>query len=161
MSSDYDASEFVDGDLENRKSPFSATTPAAMPQAGRAPTREEVNSRVTEAQQKLAELRRAQEDLERERAALEETRRRQMEFQTGRQEIVQHLTRGIGLLEEAEMSTRREAEQMAKTLAGATRPECSAATQAADKPAGPAPTMATSLPVGAPTGISTPTVLRS
>ena len=52
----------------------------------RAPTREEVDSKVAEAQQKLAELKRAQEDLERERSALEEVRRRQMEFQNGRKE---------------------------------------------------------------------------
>jgi hypothetical protein len=40
-----------------------------------------------------------------------------MEFQTGRQEMVQQLTRGLTLLEETELSARREAEQTAKTLA--------------------------------------------
>jgi hypothetical protein len=116
MSSDYDASEFVDADLESHKS---AGSPAVATSQGRgqpAPTREEVDSRVAQAQQKLAELKRAQEDLERERAGLEETRRRQMEFQTGRQEMVHHLTRGLGLLEEAEFNARRDAEQMAKAL---------------------------------------------
>ncbi len=83
----------------------------------RAPTREEVDRKVVEAQQKLAELKRAQDDLERERAALEEMRRRQMEFQTGREEMIHHLTRGLGLLEEAEFNARRDAEQMVKTLA--------------------------------------------
>jgi hypothetical protein len=39
-----------------------------------------------------------------------------MEFQTGRQEILQSLTRGVGLLEEAEFNERRDAEQMAKAL---------------------------------------------
>lgn len=72
---------------------------------------------VAERQQRLAELKRAQEELERQRTALEETRRRQIEFQTGRQEMLQHLTRGVGLLEEAEFSSRRDAEQMAKGLA--------------------------------------------
>jgi hypothetical protein len=71
---------------------------------------------VGETQQKLAELKRVQEELERERAALEETRRRQIEFQTGRQEILQNLTRGVGLLEEAEFTARRDAEQMGKSL---------------------------------------------
>jgi len=113
MSSDYDATEFIDGDFEGRPSPHSSAAP--LP---RAPTREEVDSRVAETQQKLSELRRAQEALERERSALEETRRRQAEFQTGRQEMVQSLTRGVGLLEEAEFSARRDAEQMAKALAG-------------------------------------------
>ncbi len=71
---------------------------------------------VAERQQRLAELKRAQEELERQRAALEETRRRQIEFQTGRQEMMQNLTRGVGLLAEAEFSARRDAEQMAKAL---------------------------------------------
>ena len=83
----------------------------------RAPTRDEVDRKVVEAQQKLAELKRAQEDLERERASLEELRRRQTEFQTGRQEMIHNLTRGLGLLEEAEFNTRRDAEQMVKTIA--------------------------------------------
>jgi predicted nuclease with TOPRIM domain len=71
---------------------------------------------VVEAQQKLVELKRAQEELERERSGLEELRRRQTEFQTGRQEAIQNLTRAIGLLEEAEFAARRDAEQMAKTM---------------------------------------------
>jgi hypothetical protein len=75
-----------------------------------------VDRKVVEAQQKLAELKRAQEDLERERATLEELRRRQLEFQNGRQEMVRHLTRGLGLLEEAEFNARRDAEQMVKTV---------------------------------------------
>jgi hypothetical protein len=83
----------------------------------RAPTREEVDTRVADTHQKLAELKRAQEELERERTALEETRRRQMEFQTGRQEMIHNLTRGLGLLEESEFTARRDAEQMAKAIA--------------------------------------------
>jgi hypothetical protein len=115
MGSDYDATEFVDGDFQAHKSP-SPATPAGVGQPQRAPTREEVDSMVAERQQRLAELKRAQEELERQRVALEETRRRQMEFQTGRQEMIQHLTRGVGLLGEAEFSARRDAEQMAKAL---------------------------------------------
>jgi multidrug resistance efflux pump len=76
-----------------------------------------VDSKVAEAQQKLAELKRAQEELERERSSLEELRRRQAEFHTGRDEMLQNLTRGLGLLEEAEFNARRDAEQMAKTVA--------------------------------------------
>jgi chromosome segregation ATPase len=115
MSSDYDATEFIDGDFQSRPSlPSGAVTGST--QLARAPTREEVDSRVAETQQKLSELRRAQEQLERERAALEETRRRQAEFQTGRHEMQQNLARGAGLLQEAEFSARRDAEQMSKTL---------------------------------------------
>jgi hypothetical protein len=114
MSSDYDATEFIDGDFQAHKLPQSAAGGVPAP---RAPSREEVDARVAEKQQKLAELKRAQEELERERATLEETQRRQAEFQTGREEMRQHLTRGLGLLEEAEHSARRDAEQMAKTMA--------------------------------------------
>src|SRR5436190_10824894 len=111
--SDFDPADFVDDDFQARKTQ-SAATASGSPL--RAPTREEVDSKVADTHQKLAELKRAQEDLERERAALEETRRRQMEFQTGRQEMVHNLTRGLGLLEESEFNVRRDAEQMAKAL---------------------------------------------
>ena len=115
MASDYDPADFVDSDFQAHKAPPSTPLPGAgNPQ--RAPTREEVDSRVVEAQQKLTELKRAQEELERERASLEETRRRQMEYQTGRQEMIQSLTHGLGLLEKAEFAARRDAEQMAKVL---------------------------------------------
>lgn len=116
MSSDYDATEFIDGDYQSRPSPRSGSV--SPNSSAPAPTREEVDQRVTEAQQKLAELKRAQEELERERAGLEETRRRQTEFQVGRQEMIQNLTRGLGLLEEAEFAARQDAEQTGKTLAG-------------------------------------------
>jgi hypothetical protein len=112
--SDFDPADFVDDDFQARKTP-SAASPSGAPL--RAPTREEVDTRVADTHQKLAELKRAQEELERERSALEETRRRQMEFQTGRQEIIHHLTRGLGLLEESEFTARRDAEQMAKAIA--------------------------------------------
>ncbi|MGH7940870.1 MAG: hypothetical protein ACREE6_08165 [Limisphaerales bacterium] len=110
MAAEYDATEFIDTDFRAHKSPGAGDS-------FRAPTREEVDRKVVEAQQKLAELKRAQEELERERATLEELRRRQLEFQNGRQEIVRNLTRGLGLLEEAEFDARRESEQMAKTIA--------------------------------------------
>jgi predicted nuclease with TOPRIM domain len=116
MAPSYDPTDFVDNDFEARKAP-QATAGAGAGGLQRAPTREEVDSKVVEAQQKLAELKRAQEELERERAALEETRRRQIEFQTSRQELIHNLTRGLGLLEEAEFNARRDAEQMAKALA--------------------------------------------
>ena len=103
MAGEYDSTEFIDTDFHTQKSA--------------APTREDVDRKVVDAQSKLAELKRAQEELERERAGLEELRRRQNEFQTGRQEIIQNLTRGLGLLEEAEFAARRDAEMMVKTVA--------------------------------------------
>src|SRR5947209_400360 len=114
MASEFDETDFVDGDFQSaRKSPLAASTTGG---AGRPPSREELDSRVTETQQRLMELKRAQEELERERATLEEARRRRTEFQTGREEMLQSLTRGVGLLEEAEFNSRRDAEQMARTL---------------------------------------------
>jgi hypothetical protein len=112
--SDFDPADFVDDDFQTRKAQSAASAPGSP---ARAPTREEVDTRVADTQQKLLELKRAQEELERERSALEETRRRQMEFQTGRHEMVHNLTRGLGLLEEAEFTARRDAEQMAKAIA--------------------------------------------
>ena len=111
MASDYDPTEFIDGDFQ-KQNPFASS--AGVHQ--RAPTVQEVDSRLLEQQQKLAELKKAQEEKERELASLEEIRRRQMEFQTGRQELIHNLTRGLGLLEEAEFNSRRDAEQMAKAL---------------------------------------------
>ncbi len=102
MAGEYDSTEFIDTDFHAQKSA--------------APSRDDVDRKVVNAQQKLAELKRAQEELERERAGLEELRRRQNEFSTGRQEIIQNLTRGLGLLEEAEFTARRDAEQMVKTV---------------------------------------------
>ena len=115
MATEFDASEFVDDDFQAARKMAQAAAP--LPGGDhRAPTREQVDSKVGEMQNKLAELKRAQQELERERASLEEIRRRQTEFTTGRQEMLEYLTRGIGLLEEAEFAARRDAEQMAKTL---------------------------------------------
>jgi hypothetical protein len=111
MAGEYDSTEFIDTDFPTHKTPASAHDPF------RAPTRDDVDRKVVDAQQKLVALKRAQEELERERSSLEELRRRQTEFQTGRTEIIQQLTRGLGLLDEAEFSARRDAEQMGKTAA--------------------------------------------
>jgi len=117
MASEFDPSEFVDTDFQSARKVTGGVAAAALhADVNRAPTREEVEARVGDMHTKLAELRRAQQELERERADLEETRRRQTEFTKGRQEMEQHLTRGVGLLEEAEFAARRDAEQMAKAL---------------------------------------------
>ncbi|MDP6795544.1 MAG: hypothetical protein QF721_00140 [Verrucomicrobiota bacterium] len=111
MSSKLDESDFVDRDLEvepETGTPPSGTIPP--------PSREELTSRVTETQQELTRLKQMQEELERERNEIEEERKRRTELATGREELVQHLTRGIGLLEEAELSSGRTAEQLAMTV---------------------------------------------
>jgi len=110
MASDYDATEFVDGDFQAHKLP---SKPAS---ALRAPTAEDTDSRMVEQQQKLAELAKRKEQLERELAVTEETRRRQHELLVSRQEMLDNLTRGLGLLEEAEFNARSDAEQMARAI---------------------------------------------
>jgi hypothetical protein len=120
MSSPFDETDFIDRELQvhpaARAAANAPVTPA--PIAPRPPTREELEARVGETQSRIAELKRAQEELERERAKLDEARRRRAEFETGRAETLQQLTRGLGLLEQAEFNARRDAEQLAKTLVG-------------------------------------------
>lgn len=82
----------------------------------RPPSRDDINRQVTAAQQALVELKQRQEELERERTQLEEARRRRLEFEQGREEMLQHLTRGLGLLTDAEQTARRDAEQLSRTL---------------------------------------------
>lgn len=116
-----DGTDFVDTDLRNPggSSPRLATAgQSASGSVGRAPTREELDSQLTATQQDLAKLREAQEQLERAKAAIEEMRRRRGEFQTGREEMLQNLLRGVALLEQAEMNLRRDAVQMGRTLDG-------------------------------------------
>ena len=114
MPSKFDESDFVDRDLEAAPShepePLQEDSPPP-------PSAEELTERVSETQQKLAELKQMQEELERERTEIEEARRRRSELSTGREEMVQNLTRGIGLLEEAELSSGRTAEQLSRTVA--------------------------------------------
>jgi hypothetical protein len=114
VASEFDQSDFVDSDFQAAKA--SGFSGAAATGVARPPSREEIESKVNETHQRLQDLKRQQEELERERTALEEARRRRTEFHLGRDEMLQHLTRGIGLLEEAEFDARRDAEQMAKTL---------------------------------------------
>lgn len=107
-----DDTEFLDRD-------FPPSTPSSRPGApARAPSREELEHAVVEKEQEIARLREAQEKLERARHELNEMRRRRTEFQVGRTEMRDALTRGIGLLEKAEFESRRDAEQMARTLTG-------------------------------------------
>lgn len=115
----YDDTEFVDREFPSPHAgtPAGAVRPGAGT-GGRAPTREELDSQLTATQQQLAKLREVHEQLERAKSELEEMRRRRAEFQTGRVEMRDELTRGIALLEKAEFDARRDAEQMARSLEG-------------------------------------------
>ena len=119
MPSKFDESDFVDRDLEAaHESAAPAPEPKPLPEeTSPPPSPEELTERVSETQHKLAELKQMQEELERERTEIEEARKRRSELSTGREEMVQHLTRGIGLLEEAELSSGRTAEQLSRTVA--------------------------------------------
>jgi chromosome segregation ATPase len=113
MASNYDATEFIDGDFETHKTAQSVASPGAK-SSQRAS--DEAEAELTKLLQQREEMKREQEELHRKIAAREETRRRQIECRAGRQEMVQNLIRGVGLLEEAEFNARRDAEQMAKAL---------------------------------------------
>jgi hypothetical protein len=116
-----EGTDFVDTDLRpSMGQPQRPTGPAfpAASAAGRAPTREELDGQLTATQQELSRLREAQEQLERAKAAVEEMRRRRAEFHAGREEMLQSLLRGVGLLEQAEHNLRRDAQQMARSLEG-------------------------------------------
>lgn len=110
----HDESEFVDTEFQtahHAPPPPSRNAPARRP-----PSREELEAQAQATQHRLEELKQAQNRLEQERAGLEEARRRRTEYHAGREEMIQHLTRGVGLLEEAEFEARQRAEQTLKTL---------------------------------------------
>ncbi len=113
-----DDTDFIDRDVQDARAAGRATQTEPAAVAPRPPTREELAAKVTETQHQIAELKRAHDELERERSALEEARRRRGEFETGRAEVIERITRGIGLLEKAEFETRKNAEAMARTLDG-------------------------------------------
>jgi len=104
MASDIDPTEFVDTDVADTSSRAAA------------PSREQLDTRSADVQDKLAELERRRSQLEKERTEVEEARRRRAELAHGHQEMLHHLTRGVAILEEEAITTRREADQMAKSL---------------------------------------------
>lgn len=118
MPSPFDPSDFEDHEYKasQEASILHPGDPKDALQA-RPPTRDEVDSQVGEMQQRISDLKRQQENLERERTHLEETRRRQAEFENSRGELLEQLTRGVGVLEEKELDTRREVDAMATALA--------------------------------------------
>ncbi len=88
----------------------------ASPKRGRSTDREELDTQSVDLQKRVTDLSRELEVVERERVTVEESRRRFANFETGRDEMLQELTRGLGLLEETEHDARRNAEQMSKTI---------------------------------------------
>lgn len=119
MGTQFDESDFIDREYQESRNQLQSAPPATIPaeESTPIPNQEQLSAKVTETQKKLAELRQAQEQLERERTQLEESRRRQNEFFTGREEMIHHLTRGLERLGDAEQNARRQAEQLANSLA--------------------------------------------
>ncbi|MSU40977.1 MAG: hypothetical protein EXS22_00980 [Pedosphaera sp.] len=78
--------------------------------------RAELETQVGDLQKRITDLTRELSTAERERATVEESRRRFSEFETGREELLNEMTRSLGLLNEAEQNSRRDAEQMARTI---------------------------------------------
>jgi len=75
-------------------------------------TPEQLADDVARTQEKLANLRREQESLEKQKRELEDLARRQEEFQSGRGELVDKLTRGLAFLERQTTETHRRVEQL-------------------------------------------------
>ena len=124
--------EFNDDDLPP-VAPFivSAASPAGGPSKGagvsHVPTPEQLSADVTDKAQQLVALRERQAQIERAKTELEELRRRRAEFDHGRGEMRTRLMHSITMLEQSEVTARREAEQLGKSL-GALR-EVAAAVQ--------------------------------
>ena len=128
MASQFDDTDFIDREFQEsqhtavaEEAPATSSTSASDPvtaasAAAPLPTREELEAKVGDTQLRLSKLKQQQSALENQRVALEETRRRRKEFQDGKAEMLQHLTRGIALLEESELALRRDSIQMTKSL---------------------------------------------
>lgn len=86
--------------------------------SGSAPSVEDLTAEVTDRAQQLVALRERQAQIERAKAELEELRRRRAEFDAGRGEMRDRLIRSVALLEQSELVSRREAEQLLKSLGG-------------------------------------------
>jgi hypothetical protein len=124
MASQFDDTDFIDREFQQAQQTAVAPEPPSShddePAIGSPsaplPTREELEARVGDTQLRLSKLKRQQEELEHQRVTLEETRRRRKEFQDGKAEMQQQLTRGIAILEESELALRRDSTQMTKAL---------------------------------------------
>ena len=80
-------------------------------------SKEDVAQQVDTARQQLLELQRKKEELEREKNELEELRRKQDEYELGRKEMLERLTRSLILLEHDQVETQRRNENIQTALA--------------------------------------------
>lgn len=105
----------TDSDFED---PDYGSTVRTQPPGAPAPTREELDARLTGAQQELTRLQISQEQIQREIQAVEEQRRKRAEFSRGLDELKQNLARAVGLLDKAELQARRDADRLSAALQG-------------------------------------------
>ncbi len=115
--------EFHDDDLPPVAPFVVSSTPAASGTtrgvvAGQVPTPEQLSAEVTDRSQQLVALRERQAQVERAKSELEELQRRRAEYDHGRGEVRDRVTHSITLLEQAEVTARREVEQLGKSLLG-------------------------------------------
>lgn len=79
-----------------------------------APTTDEFEEQVAQAQEQLEELRRQQEEIEHQKVELEQLRHKQSEFQRGRVEMVENLQHALDMLERDSFDAERRVEQFAR-----------------------------------------------
>lgn len=79
------------------------------------PGRQELDSSLEQARERIQMLQRQKDELERARGELEELRRRHDEFQRGRAEMLEALNRGLIVLEHELVEAQRKTDLVART----------------------------------------------
>ncbi|MEM1059328.1 MAG: hypothetical protein AAGK14_08775 [Verrucomicrobiota bacterium] len=93
-----------------------ASETATAPTPAKGKPAEEYNAKVQQVQSQLLELQRQQEEMEKQQRELQEIGRKQREFDEGRDDAVERLTRGLVVLERQQIEVDREADQIRSIL---------------------------------------------
>lgn len=111
------AARYTDAGDDDEAPPTPATIPARgpgnFPSAG--PGTERIDSQVQKAQEQLLNLRRQQELIERQKRELEELSRRQEELESGRNDLLEKLTRALVIVERQSTEAHKRVEQLQAT----------------------------------------------
>ncbi len=99
--------EFIDTDLLPATPSSSSADTSVKSALNASQGRAEIDARVEQARQQMLELRRQQDELERERQELEELRRKEEEFESGKAEMLDELSRTIGMIEQEEFELNK------------------------------------------------------
>src|SRR4051794_2409780 len=73
---------------------------------------EQIEDKVQRAQEQLLQLKRQQDLIEKQKRELEELGRRQEQFQQGRQEVVDNITRALVVLDRESLDAQKRVEQL-------------------------------------------------